>query len=179
MKLKSKIALGIAVGLIVAGGAFFVVYSFHLPDAGKSLDEIGLVISRSRLADVGYDTPEAALETDKWAWANTNYDKMLDSVSLEIRRTWESATNGRLRFEVGRQKPMSSFEKIHVLAKKKTADDQGELKLATEQKQGDVTFAVASIQQMVKTSDGWRVGIERNFDPAWDKNSQPEPAVRR
>jgi len=145
----------------------------------KSLDSTGILILRNRLANVGYDTPEAALETEKWAWANTNYNKMLDSVSPEIRRNWESTENGRERFAANTKKGISSFEKIHILAKKKISEDQVELKLATEQKQGDFTFAVVSIQQMIKTGDGWRVGAARNFDPAWDKDSQPQPAVRR
>ena len=176
MSAKSKIATGIAAALILAGSAFFVIHSSHLPDAGKSLDDTGILISKSRLADVGYDTPEAALETHTWAMANANYDKMLDSVSPEIRRNWESTENGRERFAANTGKNILSFEKIHIVAKKKIADDQVELKLATEQKQGDFTFAVASIQQMIKTGDGWRVGVTRNFDPAWDKNSQPVPA---
>jgi len=104
---------------------------------------------------------------------------MIGSVSSEIRQIWEKAENGRERFEAGIKKGMSSFEKIHILAKKKIPDDQVELKLATEQKQGDFTFAVVSIQQMIKTGDGWRVGVTRNYDPAWDKDSQLEPAVRR
>jgi len=142
----------------------------------KSLDATGILILRNRLAIVGYETPEAALETEKWARANANYDKMIESVSPEIRQNWEKAGNGRERFEAGIMKGIWSFEKIHILAKKKIADDQVELKLATEQKQGDFTFVVVSIQQMIKTVDGWRVGAVRSYDPAWDKNSQPEPA---
>ena len=179
MKTKSKVALGIAAGLIVAGSSFFVIHYSHLPDAGKSLDDAGILISKSRLADAGHDTPEAAFETEKWARANTNYDKMIESVSPELRQIWEKAGNGRERFEAGIKSGKSSFEKIHILGKKKIADDQVELKLATEQKQGDFTFAVASVQQMIKAGDRWMVGVTRNFDPAWDKDSQPEPAVRR
>ena len=145
----------------------------------KSLVAVGILISRSRLADVGYATPEAALETEKWALANTNYDKVIESVSPEIRQSWESTGNGRERFDAGVKKGMLSFERIHILATKKIADDQVELKLATEQKQGDSTFAIGSIQQMVKLGNGWRVGAVRNYDPAWDKGSQPEPAGQR
>ena len=145
----------------------------------KSLDAVGILIFRNRLANVGYDTPETALETEKWAWANTNYDKLIESVSPEIRQGWENTGNGREHFEAVIKKGMQSFEKIHILAKKRVTGDQVELKLATEQKQKDFTFAIASIQQMVKVGDGWRVGAMRNFDPAWDKDSQPEPAVQR
>jgi hypothetical protein len=141
----------------------------------KSLEAVGIVILRNRLANVGYDTPEAALETERWARANTNYDKMIESVSPEIRQNWENAGNGRQSFEAGIMRGVSSFEKIHILAKKKITDDQVELKLATEQKHGDSIFAVVSIQQMNKTGDGWKVGAVKNYDPAWDTGSQPEP----
>ncbi|HEX5399278.1 MAG TPA: hypothetical protein VFY06_09540 [Verrucomicrobiae bacterium] len=145
----------------------------------NSLAATGILIPRTRLANVGYGTPEDALETEKWAWANTNYDKMLESVSPEIRQNWKSAGNGRERFEAGINKGVSSFEKIYILAKKKIADDRVELKLATERKQGNSTFAIASIQVMIKAGDGWKVGAERNYYPEWDKSSQPESAVRR
>ena len=85
----------------------------------KSLDATGILILRNRLANVGYDTPEAALETEEWAWANTNYDKMLDSVSPEIRRNWENTENGRERFEAGVKMGMSSFKKSTSLRRKR------------------------------------------------------------
>jgi hypothetical protein len=74
---------------------------------------------------------------------------------------------------------MRSFERIHILARKKIADDRVELKLATEQTQNDFTFAIASIQQMVRIGDEWKVGATRNYEPAWEKGSQPEPTVKR
>jgi hypothetical protein len=178
MKAKFKIATGIAVLLILGGIALLIFPFSHQPRVSKSLDEIGVSISKNQLSDVGYGTPEAALETHAWAMANTNYDKMLESVTPEIRAIGEKDAGGRGRFEAGINRGISSVEKLHILAKKNIADDKVELKVATEQKQKDFTFAVVTIEQLTKISNKWKWDNSRTYDPTWDKDSQPEPAVK-
>ena len=144
----------------------------------KSLDEIGISISKNQLADVGYGTPEAALETRTWAMANTNYDKMLESVTPEIRAVVEKDTSGRERFEAGINRRISSVEKLHILASKTVGDNMVELNVATEQKQKDSTFAVCTIEQLTKIANEWKWDNSRTYHPARDKDSQPESAVK-
>ncbi len=178
MKTKFKIAIGIAV-LMVLGGIALSIFPFsHQPRISKSLDEIGISISKNQLADIGCGTPEAALETHTWAMVNTNYDKMLESVAPQIRAIGEKDTSGRERFEAGIARGSSSFEGMHILAKKTVADNKVELKVATEQKQKDFTFAVCTIEQLTRIANEWKWDNSRPYDPAWDKDSQLEPVVK-
>jgi len=174
MKTKSKIAVGIAILLVLGGITFFAFSFLHQPPAGKSLDDLGLSISKRQLADVGYGTPEAALETHTWAMANTNYDKMLESITPEIRAIKEKDTSNREHFGLG----FPSVEKLHILAEKKIRDDVVELKVATEQRQKDFTVAICIIEQMTKIANEWKWAGSRTFDPAWDKDSQPESHLK-
>jgi hypothetical protein len=32
---------------------------------------------------------------------------------------------------------------------------------------------------MAKIGDKWKVGDSKNYDPAWENDSQPEPTVQR
>lgn len=178
MKTKFKIAIGIASLLVLGGIALFIFPFSHQPPAGKSLDEVGISITKNQLADVGYGTPEAALETHTWAMANTNYDKLLESVTPEIRDIAKKDTSGRERFESGINTGISSVEKLHILAKKNIADDKVELEVVTEQKQKDFTFAVGTIEQLTKIANEWKWDSSRTYDPAWNKDSQPEPAAK-
>ena len=51
--------------------------------------------------------------------------------------------------------------------------------IVTDQQQKDFTFATVSVQQMAKIGDKWKVGDSKNYDPAWENDSQPEPTVQR
>jgi hypothetical protein len=32
---------------------------------------------------------------------------------------------------------------------------------------------------MIKAGDEWKVGDSKNYDPAWENDSQPEPTIKR
>lgn len=139
----------------------------------------GISISKAHLADAGYDTPEDAFETENWARANTNYDRLIESFPPESQEKWKADPRGRERFEAQTGKFGFPIKTIHITAKKVLADDRVELMIVTEQQQKDFTFATVSVQSMVKVGDEWKVGDSKNYDPAWDKGSQPEPAEQR
>jgi hypothetical protein len=139
----------------------------------------GISISKAHLADAGYDTPEDAFETENWALANTNYDRLIESFPPEIQEKRKADPNGRERFEAQTGKFGFPIKTIHIAAKKVVADDKVELMIVTEQEQKDFTFATVSVQQMTRIGDKWKVGDSKNYDPAWENDSQPEPTVQR
>ena len=113
-------------GTLDSGRNRLFVFPFsHQPRAGKSLDEIGISISKNQLADVGYGTPEAALETRTWAMANTNYDKMLESVTPEIRAMRKKIPAAVNNLRPALKRVFSSVEKLHILASKKVRRQHG------------------------------------------------------
>jgi hypothetical protein len=139
----------------------------------------GISISKKHLADAGYGTPEDAFETENWAHANTNYDRMIGSFSPEIQEKSKADPDGREHFEAQMSKFGFPIKTIHIAAKKMIADDKAELMIVTEQGQNNITFATVSIQQMIKAGDEWKVGDSKNYDPAWENDSQPEPTIQR
>ena len=139
----------------------------------------GISIARKRLADVGYGTPEDAFETYNWAYANTNYDRMIGSFTPEIQKMRKAVPNGREHFEAQMSKFGFSTKTIHIAAKKMIADDRVELMISTEQGQKDSTFVSISVEQMVKVGDEWKMGGSKNYDAAWENGSQPEQTIQR
>lgn len=139
----------------------------------------GITISKKHLADAGYGTAEDAFETENWAFANTNYERMIESFPPEIQEKRKADPNGRERFETQMSKFGFPIKTIHIAAKKMIADDKAELMIVTEQGQKDFTFATISIQQMTKVGDEWKMGDSKNYDSAWENDSQPEPTIQR
>lgn len=139
----------------------------------------GISISKKHLADVGYNTPEDGFETYNWAWANTNYDRMLECLPPEVQEKRKADSNGRERFEAQMSKFGFPNKAIHIVAKKAIANDRAELMINSEQGQKDFMFVTVSIQQMAKVGDEWKMGNSKNYDSAWENDSQPEPTIQR
>ena len=113
----------------------------------------GISISKKHLANAGYDTPEDAFETENWACANTNYDRMIESFPPEIQEKRKADRNGRKRFEAQMSKFGFPIKAIHIAAKKMIADDKAELMIASEQ--GQKRFHVCN-RLYPANGQGWR-----------------------
>lgn len=140
---------------------------------------IGIFIAKEQFADVGYGTPEDAFKTYNWAYANTNYDRMLGSFTPEIQEKRKADLKGRAHFEAYMSKFGFSTKTIHIAAKKVIADDRAELMIETEEEQKDFTFVTISVELMVKVGDEWKMGGDKEYNADWENGSQAEPTIQR
>jgi hypothetical protein len=182
MNTKSKIAIGIVTVVILAGIVFSIFHRLNFLRPQKP-PVPGTYITKNQLANVGYNTPEAAFETMMWAMMNGNYDKMTESFSPEIQAEMKKATDSeRKRFETKAKQDAPSFKGMQILAKKKIADDQVDLKISMDGIEGHRTISKSEygIQLMVKIGNEWKAtGGFDGCEAGWDNGSQLEPTVQQ
>jgi hypothetical protein len=169
MNIKSTIALGIAAVLILAGIVFFI---FHRPNLlwSQKPPAPGSYITKKQLVNVGYGTPEAALETATWAMMSANYDKTFESCSPEMQAEAEKNKSARKNFETALKKAALSFKGMQIVAKKIIADDKVDLKVLMDDTRANKSRYC--LQMMVKIGNEWKVGgSTRSYEPSWDNGS--------
>lgn len=141
--MKYKITFGIVAALILAGIVFSI---FHRPNLfwSQKPPAPGSYIAKKQLANVGYSTPEAALETAIWAMMSVNYDKTIES----------------------------PFKGMQIVAKKTIADDKVELKVLMEATSTKSPGNKYRLQTMAKIGNAWKVdGGTRGYVASWDNGS--------
>jgi hypothetical protein len=181
MNMKSKAAVGIVAAVILAGTAFFIFHRSSLLRHQKP-PAPGSYITKNQLANVGYNTPEAAFETMMWAMMNGNYDKLTESFSPEIQAEMKKATDSdRKHFETKAKMDAPLFKGMQILAKKNIADNQVDLKISMDGIEGHRTISKSEygIQLIVKVGNEWKVaGGFDGYEASWDNGSQLEPTVQ-
>jgi hypothetical protein len=132
--------------LKIVGLLLLACWSFSGCSRSDSSSHIikGQLIGSSQLVDAGNTTPESALESDFWRESNSN----------------------RAKF--------TSFQGLQILASKKVASNQVELKYRFEF-QNSSTPQKTKIIEMVKINGAWQVGQTRAYDASWDDGSELEP----
>ena len=171
MNMKYKITLGIVAALILAGIVFSI---FHRPNLlwSQKPPAPSSYIAKKQLANVGYSTPEAALETVTWAMMSVNYDKTIESFAPEMQAEMKKDPNDRQQFESAMKRGASSFKGMQIMAKKTIADDKVDLKVlmeATSTKSPDNKYY---LQVMAKIGNEWKVGGgTRSYQASWDNGS--------
>ena len=171
MNMKYKIALGIVAALILAGIGFSI---FHRPSLlwSKKPAAPGSYIAKKQLANVGYSTPEAALETVTWAMMSANYDKTIESFAPEMQAEMKKDPNDRQQFESAIKRGASSFKGMQIMAKKTIADDKVDLKVLMEDTRSKSPGNKYLLQVMAKIGNDWKVGGgTRGYVASWDNGS--------
>jgi hypothetical protein len=169
--MKCKTTFGIVAALILAGIVFFV---FHRPNLrwSQKPPAPGSYITKKQLVDVGYSTPEAALETVTWAMMNVNYDKTIESFAPEMQAEMKKDPNDRQHFESAMKRGAPSFKGMQIMAKKTIADDKVDLKVLMEATSTKSPDNKCVLQMMAKIGNEWKVGGgTRSYQANWDNGS--------
>ena len=172
MNMKIKIAAGIVAVVILTGVALFISHRQSLLWTHKP-PVPGIYISKKLLADVGYSTPEAALETMTWAIVNANYDKTVESFAPEMQAKMKKDPNDRKNVESAMKRGGSFFKGMQIVAKKTISDDKVDLKFTQETTRANNPDSKYFFQVIVKIGNEWKVGggTRGGFMPDWDKGS--------
>lgn len=171
MNMKIKIAFGVAVVLILAGIVFVVSHRPSLLWTQKP-PAAGSYISQKQLADVGYNTPEAALETVTWAMMTANYDKTVESFAPAMQAEMKKDPNDRKQFESAMKRGAPSFKGMQIVAKKIIAEDKVDLKVLMEGTNARNPSDGYRLQMLVKVGNEWKVGGgTRSYNAKWDNGS--------
>jgi hypothetical protein len=170
MNTKSKVAIGIVAFIILAGIIFFIFHqsNFQRP---QNPPVPGSYITKNQLANVGYNTPEAALETRTWAMMSVNHDKAIESLAPERQAEIKKDPNDRKKIESAWKRAAPLFKGMQIVAKKIIADDKVELKFVIEDTQKKNPGNKYFLQVVVKIGNEWKIGnTTRTYEASWDNN---------
>jgi RNA polymerase sigma factor (sigma-70 family) len=123
--------------------------------------------ARERLANLGYDTPEAALATAAWAAIQGGHDAILETLSPEL------LTNKQATAVYNRnQKAMGQLLKsITMLSKKALSDTEVQIKVEYDLDNGNGTaFKQYAITPMLKGAAGWKLGVTMDYSENWEQD---------
>gem|GEM_PF-1562862 len=158
----------VAFGLftILTGAAWSLFSSSSLPPP-QPAHPPGTFILKKDLVFAGYATPEAALESLFWSFANADHNGAVTSV----------VTNQAIR-EFGRDpkkfreqaKEFDDLASFQILARKDIADDKVELRFEELDKGADGTDDSSSIVVLLKVGAEWKVdfSVVRDYKTNWD-----------
>jgi hypothetical protein len=170
MKTKFKIIIGTAAVVILAEIIFLIWHHANLPRAHPA----GTFISKKEFKFAGYDTPEAALETVRWAIIAGDFDAFLKSISpenqIEEKKMWGNAAH----YKSEMQKQMTVFKGVQIVAKKILNSDKVELKFLMVDSSDGETVTNYWIQPAARINGKWIT--LKGFDPGgnsptnWDES---------
>ncbi len=142
--------------------------STNLAEASMSAHKPGAYISKDQLADAGFKTPEAALQTFFGALLSSNYDHVVAAMSAQSgasdpmkREEFET------RFRVDEE--LSRVQGIQMVAKKVVADDRVDIEFLIYEKG---KAPLIHIQQLLKEGDEWKAGNSIDDDSSWGQGGQ-------
>ena len=134
----------------------------------------GTYLPKERLADAGFATPEAGLQTVAWAIMNGTVTQISNCLSAEL----VADTNAFQVFERNSNQMGALLQGIQMLAKKTIDENHVEMKtrydLAVGANPTDVTPLLAVIP-MIRTENGWKLGRTRDYSESWDQTGNVEP----
>jgi RNA polymerase sigma factor (sigma-70 family) len=112
----------------------------------------GGYIPKDQLANAGYATPEAALQTYMWAVMSGNYDQIIASMPPQAKAQLQNPEE-RAIYEQAFRAEMPHFQGMQMIAKKVRSDDLVEVEYVTftEGKAPHI-----GIQQMVRIGNEWK-----------------------
>jgi hypothetical protein len=136
-----------------------------------------------QLAFVGYATPEAALETFKWAMMRGTLEQVNDTAMAEMQDKTITSKD-RDDFEKKRAQVATAVKGFQIIAKKVLADDKVELKvrddydLETMKKLTSNLPPDYMVQPMVRVGNEWKLGgSTRGYQNGWENDGQIQTFV--
>lgn len=142
----------------------------------------GLPISKDQLANAGYATPEAALETYFWAATKGSFDHVSESVSPgRMAEMVANANQEQLEAELKRDS--AAFKGIQIIARKALPDQSVELKFRMEidpnVRAAQPGLPDSLVQPMILIDGQWRLHTgARLCDMAWDEDPRTQRFIQ-
>ncbi|MEI6356774.1 MAG: hypothetical protein WCP53_06690, partial [Verrucomicrobiota bacterium] len=138
----------------------------------------GAYITKEQLANVGYATPEAALQTTFWAMIKGSYEQVIEGAGPEAADTESKNPNSGRDFETSQKVMAPLFKGLQVVAKKSLGDDKVELKVRVDADAipgQEQAIPSLGIQRMVKIAGIWKFngGTSVGID-TWESEGQIE-----
>ncbi len=137
----------------------------------------GSYIAKAQLANVGFATPEAALETITWTMMVGTYDQVNEAAGHDADEEAKEPNN-RAEFTARQQVIAPLFKGMQIVAKKVLTEDKVELKVRHEYDPAVVELNKRPMpsfyrQPMVRVGTNWRLGgSTREHTPEWDTTGQ-------
>jgi RNA polymerase sigma factor (sigma-70 family) len=134
----------------------------------------GISITRDQLANAGYATPEAALQTITWATmsGNLSAEQIAEGLSPELLNDKEAYKE----FEENRKESVSVFKSVDMLAKKTVDENKVEFKVALNVDLGPNAPAVppsVMILPMTRVDGRWKLaGNPMECKQGWETEGQ-------
>jgi RNA polymerase sigma factor (sigma-70 family) len=126
-------------------------------------------ISKDQLNNVGFDTPEAALETWCQGILSGNYDQVVSAMSAQISAATLNDPKEREGFEKASHEAALGLQGMQIVAKKIVDDKKADLEVLTFQ---EGKAPELGIQHMVKEGNQWKFAGSASISPSWDKDGQ-------
>ena len=127
-------------------------------------------VARGNMADVGFDTPEAALQTWMHGILTTNYEATMNAMVSQIQAEVAKDPKQKEDFEKSISRGVATtLLGQEIVAKKILSDDQVELEVLVYT---DGAAPEISVQRMKKEGDQWKFGGSRGFTADWGKSGQ-------
>lgn len=138
----------------------------------------GAYITKEQLANVGYATPEAALQTGFWAMIKGSYEQVIEGAGPEAADTESKNPNTQRDFETSQKVMAPLFKGMQVVAKKSLGDDKVELKVRVDADPipgQEQAIPSLGIQRMVKIAGIWKLngGTSVSLE-TWESEGQIE-----
>jgi hypothetical protein len=137
-------------------------------------------LAKDQLANVGYATPDAALQTITWLMMSGDYDQLKSVLSPELAAGESDTPEARASFERNRQKLATLFKGMQIVAQKTLSDGRVELKVKHDYDPAIAQLSNAhlpqyKLQPMVKVGNEWKLGgSTRDYSAGWDESGQIE-----
>jgi hypothetical protein len=147
--------------------------------AAATPHQIGQLVPVDELAFVGYATPEAALESFKWALLKGTLEQVNDTIP-EDKRDKTITQKDRDDFTKKQAMMAPMCQGFQILAKKVLADDKVEFKVRDVlnaemlKSMGSPPPPDTVVVPMIKSGDGWRTGGARSYTSSWDDSGSIE-----
>ena len=112
----------------------------------------------------GYDTPQAAYKSFRWALVNSNYDDWSASMSPQDRN--QPDNTGAFRGYVAENKALTGLQ---ILGEKKLGDDRVGLKVREDDDGGNTTIVVWPI---LRVGDQWKIHLDpQGYYRGWEQDT--------
>jgi hypothetical protein len=127
-------------------------------------------IARGKMADVGFDTPEAALQTWMHGILTTNYEATMNAMTSQVQTDAAKDPKNREDFEKSlSQGVATTVLGQEIVGKKILSDDKVELEVLVYT---DGAAPEISVQRMAKEGNQWKFGGSIGLTPDWGKNGK-------
>lgn len=151
-----------------------VVSSARQPKAQAHV--AGTYVSKDKLQFVGYETPEAAIESTTWAMMSGTFEQANEGLSPELATSEATSQKEKKHFESRQQMLAPLLKGIQIVARKDLSDGKVELKMKMDSEPipgQSQAMPPYMIQPLSKVGGQWKIsGSTREYTEQWNGDAQ-------